>query len=216
MNTASRLPRHGLIFGFLGCLCLVSAGCAAALGTGFYIFHGDEIDPPCKKLMKGKVAIVCRPHASASYQYGDVANQLARALHNEIKPKLKKRQKVELISPHIIETHCDNMESGSDFLEIAEAVGADQVIAIDLHEYSHMGGTQLFQGRAYVSVTLMDVKTKDILYDAPDINEFLFPANTKIQVSEQMEGRFQQEFIRQLAHHISKAFVPFSRWESKF
>ena len=215
MKPLSFSKRHALPLGFLLCLCVTAGGCAAGFGTFGYLVYGEDIDPVCKDKMKGKVAIVCRPGRAAVYNHGDVSNQLARALHARMQEKLKKRQKVELISQREIEKYCNNVDASTDFIDIGAEVGADQVIAIDLNSYTHHGGINLMQGRANVTVSLLDVKTGDVVYDALELNEYVFPANG-ISISEQYEGAFRQKYIQRLALHISKVFVPYSRWDTEY
>ena len=215
MKPLSFSKHPGLALGFLLCLCMLTGGCAAGFGTLGYLIYGEDIDPVCKDKLKGKVAIVCRAPSGAMYQYGDVANPLAQALQEKIQSKLKKRQKVELISQLEIRQYRSGVNASSDFLDIGEAVGADQVIGIDLNQYSHVGGVNLMQGRANVTVVLLDVKTGDVVYDAAELNEYVFPQNG-ISVEEQYEGKFRQMYIQRLANHISKVFVPYSRFQTEY
>ncbi|MDO4551729.1 MAG: hypothetical protein Q4C96_10820 [Planctomycetia bacterium] len=212
MIHSSRFHCYSLTICLLGSLCLFLGGCAA-FGTVGYLIKGDEIDPPCKNILKGKVAIVCRPGPSTSYQNGDFANELARALQTRIQQGLKKRQKVELIPRREIEDYCDGMEASMQFDEIGAAVGADQVIAVDLRYNTHIGGINIWRGHAIVEVSLIDVATGDILYDAHDMNEFTYPANAAISASEKSEHAFLREYLVELADYISRAFVPYSRFD---
>ncbi len=211
MEHMSRHFRFLLLIGLLSIVGTVG-GCAAAAGTLGYIIYGDDVDPPCKDL-KGKVAIVCRPKAALSYQYGDTASQLGRSVNVHILTKLKKKQKIELIPQIEIEKYCDGADSDLDFEEVGRAVGADQVIAIDLYEYTHIEGTGTYRGQAQFSVRLIDMKTGNDIYDATEFGNYAYPQNHSISASEMKEGQFQQLYIGKLGYFISKIFVPYSRWD---
>lgn len=210
MERMTKHFRFSLLICLLGMVGLL-AGCAAAAGTLGYVIFGDDVDPPCKEL-KGKVAIICRPQASMAYQYGDTSAQLGRAVNVHIMNKLKKRQKVELIPQREIEKHCDDLGSELDFEEIGQALGADQVIAIDLYEFTHIEGTGTFRGQARVGVRLIDMKTGNDLYESTDFSH-AFPQNYSYSESEMREEAFQQLYLGKLGSFISKNFVPHSRWD---
>ncbi|MDO4582714.1 MAG: hypothetical protein Q4D62_01290 [Planctomycetia bacterium] len=198
----------------MGGMLVTLAGCSA-FGTIAYIIHGDEVAPPCKK-MKGKVAIVCRPRASTSYQYSEVAMELSRALNRKIQAGIKKPKECQVVNQQKVEEYCDGMEAESDFQEIGKAVGADQVIGIDLLSYNHIAGTNVWQGRADMNVQLIDVATGNVLYEPPFLNEYVFPKSSVVAAGEQSERAFQNEYIQRLANYISKQFVPYDRTEVDF
>lgn len=202
-----RFPLLICLLGMVGFL----AGCAAAAGTLGYMIYGDDVDPPCKDL-KGKVAIICRPQASMTYQNGDTAAQLGRSVNVHIMNKLKKKQKVELIPQREIEKYCDVLDSELDFEEIGQALGADQVIAIDLYEYTHIEGTGTFRGQARVGVRLIDIKTGNELYESTDFSH-TYPQNHSYSESEMRDEDFQRLYLGKLGYFISKNFVPYSRWD---
>lgn len=198
----------------LALLCTLG-GCAHFAGVVASAWKGDTVDPPCKN-MEGKVAIVCRPRASSSYQYSGIAVELARDLNKDIGPRIKKPKKCQLVPQKEIEQYCDGMESESDFQEIGKAVGADQVICVDLISYNHVAGTNVWQGRAEVNVQLLDVKTGNVLYEPENLYEYIFPKSSVVPSTEMKEYNFQSSYLKKLAHHIGKNFVPYDRTEVDF
>ncbi len=194
-------------------------GCGQALGVFMRGVMGDNVDPPCM-VMEGKVAIVCRPRASTSYQYGDVSIELAKALNGRIQMglkefrKKKKRESVHLIPQQEIEKYCDGMEAESDFVEIGRAVGADQVIAVDLLGFNHIAGTNVWQGHADMNVQLIDVETGNVLYEPDSLPEYVYPRDYVIPSTDMNEWNFQREFIRRLAKYISRQFTPYDRFDN--
>ncbi|MDO4569487.1 MAG: hypothetical protein Q4D38_03790 [Planctomycetia bacterium] len=194
-------------------LLATATGCASAFGTLAYMWKGDQIDPPCDK-MKGKVAIVCRPRASTSYQYGDVANELAKSLNSRISAGIKKPKECQVVKQQAVEEYCDNMEAEMNFVEIGKAVGADQVIAIDILSFNHIAGTEVLQGKADVGVQLIDVRTGDVLYEPEYLDEYVYPRNYKVSSTEINEYKFRHKFIGRLANYISKQFIPYSRFDN--
>lgn len=184
-------------------------GCASAFGTIAYVIQGDEVKPACKKL-EGKVAIVCRPRAATTYQFSDVAMELGRALNRKISSKVKPK-KCQIVPQQKVEEYCDGMEAESDFVEIGKAMGADQVIGVDLVNYNHIVGTNVWQGHAQVNVQLIDVKTGEILFEPESLPEYVFPKDQPVSSTDKDEGSFQSEYIRRLANFVSKLFVPYDR-----
>lgn len=215
------LKRYGAICLFLaafGLLFPALSGCGQAMGVLARAIHGDNEDPPCME-MEGKVAVVCRPRASTSYQYGDVANELAKAVSTKVSmgikdfKKKKKRESIQMIPHDDVEKYCDGMEAESDFVEIGKAVGADQVIAIDLLGFNHIAGTNVWQGHADMNVQLIDVKTGDVVYEPESLPEYVYPRNYVIPSTEQNEWNFQREYILRLGKYVSKQFVPYNRFD---
>ncbi|MBQ9456326.1 MAG: hypothetical protein IJU53_11730 [Thermoguttaceae bacterium] len=202
----------------LGTLLIGVTGCAHALGIMAVALKGDNVDPPCMD-MKGKVCVVCRPRASTSYQYGDVSCELAKAVNTRVSmgikdfSKKKKRESITMISQDEVEKYCDGMEAESDFVEIGKAVGADQVIAIDLLSFNHVAGTNVWQGHADVNVSLIDVKSGNIVYQPESMPEYVYPRNYVVPSTEKNEWNFQREYILMLGKYIAKVFVPHNRMD---
>lgn len=202
----------------LGTLLIGVTGCAHALGIMAVALKGDNVDPPCME-MKGKVCVVCRPRASTSYQYGDVSCELAKAVNTRISmgikdfSKKKKRESITMIPQDDVEKYCDGMEAESDFVEIGKSVGADQVIAIDLLSFNHVAGTNVWQGHADVNVSLIDVKTGNIVYQPDSMPEYVYPRNYVVPSTEKNEWNFQREYILMLGKYIAKVFVPHDRMD---
>ncbi len=205
-------------FVLLTAMCVALSGCAHALGVLAVAVQGDKVDPPCM-LMEGKVCVVVRPRASTSYQYGDVAASLAKALYSKLTlgikdfKKKKKRESITLIPQDEVEKYCDGMEAESDFVEIGKAVGADQVIAVDLLAFNHIAGTNVWQGRADMNVQLIDVKSGAVLYQPDALPEYVYPRNHPVSASDQNEWNFQREYILRLGNYLSKQFVPSDRMD---
>ncbi|MDO4630093.1 MAG: hypothetical protein Q4C70_13010 [Planctomycetia bacterium] len=208
----------GIFVLMLGVLLPCVSGCGQALGVLCRAWYGDNVDPPCME-MEGKVAVVCRPRASTSYQYGDVSNELAKAVNTRVAlgikdfRKKKKRESIEMIPHEEVEKYCDGMEAESDFIEIGKAVGADQVIAIDLLGFNHIAGTNVWQGRADMNVQLIDVKTGQIIYQPESLPEYVYPRNYVVPSTDQNEWNFQREYILRLGRYISRQFVPHDRFD---
>ncbi len=217
----SSFNRCGTVGVFVLALAILSpclSGCGQALGVLGRAIYGDNVNPPCME-MEGKVAVVCRPRASTSYQYGDVSNELAKAVNTRVAlgikefRKKKKRESIEMIPHEEVEKYCDGMEAESDFVEIGKAVGADQVIAIDLLGFNHIAGTNVWQGRADMNVQLIDVKTGNIIYQPESLPEYVYPRNYVVSSTDQNEWNFQREYILRLGRYISKQFVPYNRFD---
>lgn len=208
--------RNFFLWGLLAVVCVTLSGCAHALGVLAVAIKGDDVDPPCM-VMEGKVCVVVRPRASTSYQYGDVAVTLAKALNTKLTlgvkkfRKKKKRESITFIPQDEVEKYCDGMEAESDFVEIGKAVGADQVIAVDLLAFNHIAGTNVWQGHADMNVQLIDVKTGDVLYQPEALPEYVYPRNHPVSSSDQNEWNFQREYILRLGNYLSKQFVPYDR-----
>lgn len=204
----------GLLTGLLLTVVLC-CGCAQSLGMLAYALKGDEVDPICDK-MTGKVAIVCRPRTSTSYQYSDIAIELARDLNKDMAPRIKKPKKCQLIPQSKVEEYCDGMEAETDFLEIGKALGADQVIGIDLISYNHVAGTNVWQGRCETQIQLLDVETGNVLFEPDDAGEYVYPKSSVVPSTDMKEYTFQSKYLKRYAHQLSKYFVPYDRTEVDF
>jgi len=207
----SRLWFVGLLLGLL-----TTAGCTNALFTAMYLLKGTDVEPEFPGLKGKTVAVVCRPLVSLQYQDSRVAKDLALRVGQALKLK---GSKIKVIEQRKVEQWTDE-NNWDDFAEVGKALDAEMVLAIDL-EYFHLyQGQTLFQGKANVSLKVIDMKkgkksgNKDDASDETEVvfekspPQICFPPNSCIPTSEKQEAQFRREFILVLAERLSRHFCP--------
>jgi len=223
-----RFRPHFWLLGLLAA-AVCAGGCANVLFTAMYLVNGLNVDPEFAGLKKKQVVIVCRPLVNLQYEDSRVAKDLSvalgRLLHENGKVKVVEQRKVE---------RWTDEHTWEQFAEVGKAFDADLVLGIDL-EYFHLyQGQTLYQGKANVSLQVVDLKpskdkNKDEKKDAPSHKDdksdstnkdddeetpvvfekqmqIVFPPNNCVPTSDKPENQFRHDFIAAMAEKISHNF----------
>lgn len=203
-------------FPVLAAVCCLTVlflgGCSNKEGVIISDPSPEFISPPCPDL-NGSVAVVVRPSSELASGYENVPAELNRFLHVRISMDVtrfrkRKREQISLIPPDRLLDVYGKIDSKTDFLEVGKALGADQVIAVELLRLEHIAGADSWQGRANVDVRLLDVKTGSVLYHPEPFPECVYPRKDPIPAADRSEADFLKEYILRLGKHIGRHFVP--------
>ena len=149
-----RLRPHLWLLGLLAA-AVFAGGCANVLFTAMYLVNGTNVDPEFAGLKKKHVVIVCRPLVNLQYEDSRVAKDLAVALGR----LLRDNAKVKVVEQRKVERWTDE-NTWEQFADVGKAFDADLVLGIDL-EYFHLyQGQTLYQGKANLSLQVVDLKPK--------------------------------------------------------
>ena len=187
-------------------LLAACGGCHQLLFTAVYLFHGNNVKAEYKELRGKTVAVVCRPLATFKYNnnaraHQDVADQVGRLLQKNV-------SKIKVVSHRKVAEWMDGHNS-DDYAEIAKAVGADVVVAIDLQQFDVLLSQTLYQGRAVAEVKVYDCKSGNPLFEKDPI-QVTFPPNAPVSASDgAAEETFRRKFVRVLAERLARAFYDY-------
>lgn len=146
-------PRLWLLGLLAAAIC--TGGCANVLFTAAYLWNGTNVDPDFVGLKKKRVVIVCRPLVNLQYEDSRVAKDLAAALGR----LLRDNSKAKVVEQRKVERWTDE-NTWENFADVGKAFDADLVLGIDL-EYFHLyQGLTLYQGKANISIQVVDLKPK--------------------------------------------------------
>ncbi len=189
------------------------SGCSSFLTTALYLIKGNSIDPEFTQLAGKKVAIVCRPLIHLSFNSGKVDSQLARELGYRLS---QNNRKIKVIDPQKVEEWTDSHElAGSrDFVEIGKGLGADAVVAIDLHDFQTHAGQTLYQGKGKVTVKVYDIKDDGRIVFQKHLPQFVYPPNAGRPTGEMDVEEFRREFVGVFAEEIGHLFYPYEAKEN--
>ena len=193
-----------------GIMLTTQPGCLGLVANLVHAVGGDKIPAEYEGLEGSKVAVVTITDSS---QYSDDASAriLSRKLGEIITREIKE---VRLVREDQIEQWRDtNGWDAIDFLSIGRGVEAEKVIGIELGGLRLRDGATLYRGRANVMVTVMDVKTGDIVYQR-DLEEFTYPVNAGQYTSETNDSRFRKLYLTMLAQKIARIFYPYDLSET--
>ena len=181
-----------------------AGGCQTIMFTGAYLLKGTDVDAEYDGLKERKVAVVCRPLASLAFSDCNVARDLSKEIATLLRTNVRK---IELVDQDDVFEWTDEHE-WSDFDEIGKAVGADIVVGIDLLDFSVLQGQTLYQGRANVSVKVVDCSNGDEVVFEKELPQTLYPPSTGVEAFSTPEREFRRKFVRVLAERIARHFYP--------
>lgn len=199
-------PASLLLSTLVACLLLVTqAGCINLVANLVHAVGADRIPAEYKGLKDTKLAVVT---VTDSSQYSDdiSARILSRRVGNILTEKV---DKVRLVREDEIEQWRDtNGWDAIDFLSIGQGVEAEKVLGIELNQLQLREGATLYRGRADVRISVLDVKTGEVLYTR-DMEDYTFPNVAGQYTSETTESRFRKLYLSMLAKQICRSFHPY-------
>jgi hypothetical protein len=199
------LLRRGIVLmAVLALVALPNGGCTNGVFTAMYLFKGLDVDPDFKDLKGKKVAVVCRPMVSLAYSNANVGRDLAQQVTLLLQEQVPK---IKTIDPKKIAKWTDE-NTWDEYTEVAKAMKADMVVAIDLESFSLYQGQTLYQGKADATIRVFDCtklgKGKEVFHK--NIPQSLYPPNMPIPASDRTEPEFRREFVMVLANQIARHF----------
>ena len=193
-----------------GTILATQSGCLGLVANLAHAVGADKIPAEYEGLKGSKVAVVT---VTDSSQYSDdtSARILSRKVGEIITREIKQ---VRLVREDQVEQWRDtNGWDAVDFLSVGRGVEAEKVIGIELTGLRLRDGATLYRGRANVMISVIDVKSGDIVYQR-DLEEFTYPVNAGQYTSETTESRFRKLYLKMLAQKIARIFYPYDLSET--
>jgi hypothetical protein len=182
---------------------LPAAGCREVLTTVAYLWKGTEVEPDFNGLQGKKVAVVCRPVSGLTFGNPTVSPELARQISGLLRTNVSK---IKLIDQQKVAEWTD-VHDWNEYKQVGKAVGADLVVGIELQDFSVFQGQTLYQGRADVTLNVVECQTGKLLFDKA-LPQSVYPPNSGIPTSELSEREFRRKFVHVLADQIARHFYP--------
>jgi hypothetical protein len=179
-----------------------AAGCVGALTTIAYLVKGIEIPAEFNGLRGKRVAVVCQPMVALQYRNSTAAKDLARQIGNLLRERVSK---VQIVDHRKVDEWIDE-NTWEDYNQIGKALKADIVLGVELEEFDTLQGQTLYQGRANVTMKVVDCAHGGKVLFLRHLPQILYPPNTGIPTSERQESQFRREFILVLADQIARHF----------
>ncbi|MDB5324759.1 MAG: hypothetical protein JWM57_328 [Phycisphaerales bacterium] len=197
---------------------LVATGCTA-LGAVAYKLSQEQSIPAKYILNKDVPTVVLVENYRTPDLMANDAELLARCLQDKLdEKKVAKIVKTEKIFD--LRNNKPKEFAKMAIPEIAKAVGAEQVIYVDLQGGgigSLAGGQSMFQGKAYVSIKVIDAKTGASLYPNDSVDGL--PLNYETSAAKgREEGSYasvRTELYDGMAKTIGRQFYPWKASEDE-
>lgn len=205
------------VAGVLTLAALVAGGCNL-VGAVLYKVTPELEIPPKFVLKKDAPTVVL----VENYRTPDLAANDAELLARSLQAKLDEKKVAPIIKTEKIFDLRNSRPK--DFAkmtvpEIAKAVGAEQVIYVDLQSggISSMTGQSLFQGKAYVAVKVIDAKTGATLFptESADGIGLGFETNPRKGRDEGSYPAVRSELYDGMAKTIGRLFYPYKPSEDE-
>jgi hypothetical protein len=200
MLPLGRAARAWLIV--MGLLTLGMVGGCNMLAAIGYIAHEDADEADFKDLTGKRVAVVCRPVENLRYADSSAAPDLASAVGDLLKAKVKKCQ---IISSSDVAEWADE-HNWNEYAEVGKALKADMVVGIDLEQFSLNEGQTLYQGRSSVHIWVCDMKRGGkVVFEKKGLPT-VYPPNSAVPMTDRSESEFRRQYLAVVAEHIARHF----------
>lgn len=185
-------------------LLAAGAGCQSGLFTAMYVLRGNMIDPEYEGLKGKKVVVVCRATSEMEFANIAVADEIAAAVSQLLAANVRR---IEIIPPREVEKWTDENE-WEEFIDVGKAVGAQQVVGIDLDQFGIYQGQTVYQGTAIVGIHVYDLEQEGAMVYDKTPPQTRWPPNSVEPAGNKLPAQFRKEFIQVLANEIGKHFYP--------
>ena len=208
MRHAVSLCRSSFAILLFACVVMLSMSGCTMLATGLWIVNPNDRAALYDGLEKRRVAVICRPHTALALQHYGADRELAAAVSDNLREKVKE---IECVDPDEILDWSDAHQLDS-LEEFGKAMDADFVIAIDLSDFKLYQGKSMFQGTASAEVRVFDVAEDRTVYKAEPL-EVVYPPENGVPFDlanqKNAERRFRRSFVRVLADQVSRNFYAY-------
>ncbi|MDA7949967.1 MAG: hypothetical protein MPJ24_00630 [Pirellulaceae bacterium] len=188
-----------------------AAFCLLFVGCGFtaqmlYIIQGNDIPPKYDLGEQQRVAVICVSGAT-----GFKKNTATENLTQQIEYLLSANvTDIELISQSEInswlETKGWKQLSPAEYLEVGKALKADQLLVVELENYSIGEDLHFFQGLADYNLFVYDIGQNGKLAFRDEVFDYKYPATVPVATSDMSSRRFEKNFTNTLAVKIASNF----------
>lgn len=181
-----------------------ASGCTGLMTTIAYLVVGTDLPAEYDGLKGKKVAVVCRPMVSLQVRNSTVHKEIARAVSALLEQKVSK---IQIVDQRKVDEWSDE-NTWDDYAEVGKALKADMVVGIDLEDFTVLEGQTLYQGKANVTVKVIDCAGKSKVPFERTLPQIVYPPNHGVPTSDRQESQFRREYVAYLADHIARHFYP--------
>lgn len=199
-------PRYRYLLAALTLVLAVvpAAGCVGLLTTVMFLWKGTDLPAEYDGLKGKKVAVVCQPLVALQYRNSTAAKDLAREISKLLKQKVSK---IQIIEQRKVDEWIDE-NTWDEYAQIGKALKADLVVGVDLEDFSIYEGQTLYQGKANVTLKVVDCNDSGTIVFERHMPQVVYPPNHGIATTERQEPQFRREFVVVLADQIARYFYP--------
>lgn len=202
-RSAFRVTRRGLVAALL-IASLTATGCTGPLLTAMYLIKGTDVDPEFGDLKDKKVVVVCRPSTTIEFKHANACRELSVELSRLLAAKVKK---IEVVDIQDVTAWTDE-NMWDEPTEVGEALDAQMVVAVDIHNFSLYESLTIFQGKSEMTITVYDMEDEGrIVYETSPAPS-AYPPNIGIPTSDKSKMQFERQFVGSLADEIGRHFYP--------
>lgn len=216
INLANRLPIRRPATAVAIALAGLAAGGCNIIGAVAYKVTPEQEIPPKYVLKKDAKTVVL----VENYRTPDLAANDAELLARCLQDKLEEKKVTSIIKSEKIFDLRNNKPKDFPKMsvpQIGQAVGADQVIYVDLQGggISSMTGRNMYQGKAAVSVKVIDAKTGAILFpqDNADGLPLSYETNPRKGRDDDSFPQVRSDLFDGMAKTIGRVFYPWKASE---
>lgn len=189
---------------FVIALCVLPSFGCNILSTGYWIINPNDVDAEYSGLANQRVAVVCRPDTSLTFQSRDVVSEIAFRVNKELG---KNVSRIDVVNQTEVNDWMDQSEFTS-YVDLGRKLGADLVVAIELEDFTLHKGKTMLQGQATATINIIDVASGKIDDQLMPV-ESLYPPRSGIPVDmtdSRFENRFRRKYVSVLANQIARRF----------
>ncbi|MBM3954425.1 MAG: hypothetical protein ACKO9B_03570 [Planctomycetota bacterium] len=176
------------------------AGCSA-LGTLTYIVMPKDVPAEFAGLKGKHVAVVCKPIVELQFSDAGTSRELATTVGNLVERNVRQAR----VIPQDEVARWVDENTWVDYRAIGKSLDADLVVGIDLEEFRLHEGSTLLRGRATANVRVYDIAADKMVFEKR-FDDFSFPRDGAIPVTDRPEAQFRGMFIHLLGQRISRCF----------
>ena len=179
---------------------MCSGGCMQLAGLA-YMIKGETVKAAFPGLKGKRVAVVCRAPATLQYRNATVARDIAKQVGMLLKKNVKE---IDLVDPRDVAKWTDEND-WNEYEEIGKALEVDLLVAIDLESFSLQEDQTLYQGRATINISVLDMAENGEAVFERTLPQSLFPSNPVPSI-DRPEPEFRRQFVEVLATQIGRHF----------
>ncbi|MFM7250235.1 MAG: hypothetical protein ACKO5R_10075 [Planctomycetaceae bacterium] len=204
------LPRRPLVAAAcLAALLLAPATGCSTLLTAAYLIAPQDVPAEYKGLKGKHVVVICKPIVELEYSDAGSARELAGTVGLLLEKNVRK---VRVIGQDEVARWIDE-NTWIDYPTVGKALDAGMVVGIDLESFRLHEGSTLYRGRATINVRVYDVAEKKVVF-AKRYDDFSFPTDGAMPVTDRSEAQFRAMFIQILARRVSRSFHAYDSRET--
>lgn len=197
--------RRAALVTLLGTLFAINVGCVGLAANLIHAGWGNLADARFDQLALSKVAVVCMS-GSSSYGNSSAAEDIAQMVEKHLNEHIPE---ITIVDQQGVADWMDRNDwNQTDYRELADGLGVDYLIAIDLGQFTLYEGQTLYKGRAEVAMKVYDTATGEVAYESPS-GTIQYPVNGGQHVADTPEKTFRAQFLQIIGGQLARHFYSY-------